>query len=670
MRIYGFMVILATALLFTVSHLLAAGADLGYRSPNEIRAALEKIEKENADVAHLQTLGQSPGGRDILMMELGPQKKNVPAVLLVANMEGDCPPATRGAMRLISQLTGEWKADLDSRRWYIFPMGSPDGYARFFESPLDNRYLNDRPVNDDKDDDTDEDGPDDLNGDGYITLMRQIHPEGRWIEIDGNPVLMKRAESGKGERGKYRLFREGIDNDDDGDINEDGPGGVNPGHNFPHDFQHYTVTDGLYAASEPETRTLLRFAFDHPEIALLLVFDRTNSLLNVPEGGKKAGATQDKYKLPEWMTKQMGIDPDEEFTMEQLIEMGKETTGIQDLTEEMVLQFLGVGAAVNPNRNDLPYWNEISTRYKDFLKEAGIDEKRLKPNDFPSGSIQEWGYFQYGVPTYSMDFWTLPESEKEEPEEKEDGMITPDELEKMSNEEFIALGNEKIDAFLKASGAPAQYTADMVIMGLQGGMMDTKKMAEMMRKMKKKEEAGGADETEQALYDYNPDAFIEWASFTHPALGEVEIGGMIPYSTAAPPVGFIDSVIQVQLPFVRDLVSWLPNVAINKIEVTDKSGGVWRIDVWVTNTGFLPYPTHQGRRCQRPSPAVATISEKGITILDGRQRTVLGILEGSGGVEKTTWLVAGNEGTDVTITVQTFSAGSDERTITLKGGGR
>ncbi len=670
MRIYSFVVMSLIALLAAASLVFAGGAELGYRPPDRIAAELGTIEKEHKDVASVQTLGRTPGGRDILMIELGPADKEVPAILLVANMVGDCPPATRGAMHLISQLTGEWKTSLDSLRWYIFPLGNPDGYANFFKSPLDSRPLNARPVNDDKDNAVDEDGPDDLNGDGYITMMRQVHPEGRWIEIEDNPVLMKRAESGKGERGKYRTFREGIDNDGDGDINEDGPGGAVPGHNFPHDFQQYTNTDGLYAASEAETRAVLRFAFDHPEIAMILVFDRTNSLLNVPESSKKSEATQDTYKLPEWMSRQMGIDPDEEFTMEQLIEMGKETTGIQDLTEEMVLQFLGVGAAVNPDRKDLPYWNEISERYKEFLKEAGIDDKRLKPKEFPSGSVQEWGYFQYGVPAFSMDFWTLPEAKKEEPEEKEEGMITPDELEKMSNEEFIALGTEKIDAFLKASGAPAQYTAEMVVMGLQGGMMDTKKMAEMMRKMKKKEEAGGADETEQALYDYNPDAFVAWQSYDHPTLGQVEIGGMIPYSTVAPSADFIDSLIGIQLPFVRNLVSWLPKVAIDKVEVEEKNDGVWQIDVWVANTGFLPYPTHQGRRCQRPSPAVATISEEGISILDGRQRTVLGLLDGSGGVEKVTWLVSGDEGIDVDIAVQTFSAGSDQRTITLRGGGR
>ena len=331
--------LMIASLLMASSLVIAGGTELGYRSPHEIQAALEKAAGENGGIATLHTLGQTPGGEDILLMELGPGKEDVPAVFLVANMEGDCPPATRAAMQLISLLTGDWKAETDSLRWYIMPMANPDGYASFFSTPLDNRYVNGRQVNDDRDDATNEDGPDDLNSDGYITLMRQVHPEGDWIAVEDNPVLMKRAETGKGEQGEYRLFEEGIDNDGDGETNEDGPGGANPGHNFPHGFEHYSYSNGLFPASEPETRAVLRFAFDHPEIAMLLVFDRTNSLKNPPESSKKSEATQDKYHLPHHMAEQAGIDPEEEFTIDQLVEMARDFTGMQDITAEMVLQF-------------------------------------------------------------------------------------------------------------------------------------------------------------------------------------------------------------------------------------------------------------------------------------------------------------------------------------------
>ena len=39
----------------------------------------------------------------------------------------------------------------------------------------------------------------------------------------------------------------------------------------------------------------------------------------------------------------------------------------------------------------------------------------------------------------------------------------------MTNDEFIALGEEKVDAFLKAAGAPDQFKAKQVFEALKGG---------------------------------------------------------------------------------------------------------------------------------------------------------------------------------------------------------
>jgi hypothetical protein len=646
----------------------AESGEGGYHSPKEIEKSLKSLVKKHGDYAQLHTLSESPGGRDVLLLELlaAEQPDAAPAILVVANMTGDCPIATEAALRLADSLAGGWRDELEVYTWYIVPVGNPDGHARFFAKPLDERFTNERPFNDDNDGATDEDGPDDLNGDGYITVMRQEHPEGRWIPIDGNPVLMKTAEAAKGEHGRYRLFTEGIDDDGDGEINEDGPGGVNPGRNFPHNFEHYTKTCGPWAASEEESRSVMRFAFDHPEIALILAFGRSNSLKSVPEGSKKTERTQDKYKVPKRMAERMGIDPNEEFTMTDLVEMARDYTGYQDIDEDMVLMFLGVGAAVNPDRRDVPYWSEISERYNEFIKSAGLDGERLDPAPFPPGSIEEWGYFQYGVPSFGVDFWTLPVKKREK--EKKEGALTPEEVEKMSNEEFAALGRERIGEFLAASDAPAHFTPDMVIMGLKGGMVTTKKIAEFMRKAEKKK-PGGADETDQALYDFDAGAFLEWRPFDHPTLGDVEIGGRIPYAALAPPPGVADSVIDAQLPFVRVIAKMLPRVAIEKVRVEQRGVDIWKIDAWVVNNGFLPYPTHQGGRCRRPSPVAIEVDGDGVEMLEGRGRIVVGLLEGSGGFKKVTWVIRAAEGTRVKLAARSFSAGGDLKDVVLTEGG-
>lgn len=669
MKRFGFNFLFVPLLILTWSSVVPAGGnDLGYRSPEAVKTELTTIAKEHGDVAAVQTLASSFGNREVQVLKLGAKDSQAPAILVLANMDGDCPPATEAALTLAMRLVGDWSEELSTHRWYIVPLGNPDGYAHFFASPWNESSLSDRAVNADLDDATDEDGPDDLNGDGYITMMRQEHPEGTWIPVEDNPVLMKRAEAAKGEAGKYRLFSEGIDNDGDGKINEDAPGGVIVGRNFPHSFKHYRKSNGMWAASEPESRGILRFAFDHPEIAMTLVFGRSNSLAKVPEGGKKASASQSKYKLPKGVAKQMGVDEDAEFTLAELVEMGKDYTGYQDLTEEMVLQFLGVGAAVNPDRNDLPYWTEISDRYNEFLKDNELDSKRIDPPKFEDGCIEEWSYYQYGVPTFSMDFWTPPVVEKEA-EEKPEGALSPEEIEKMSNEEFIALGPEKIGEFLKAAKAPAQYTPDMVIMALQGGMLDTKKIAEFMTEAKKKDESGGADETEQAIFDANPDAFVQWQPYDHPTLGQVEIGGMIPYADRAPQYSDIETTVAKQLEFLPELAKLLPDLSVADIKVERAANNVWRIDAWISNSGLLPYPTYQGKRCNRPPPVVAALKGGSVKFLEGRERTALDLLDGSGGSQKVSWLVEGKEGNNVTLEVSAPSIGVQARSFALKEGG-
>ena len=61
---------------------------------------------------------------------------------------------------------------------------------------------------DDLDDLIDEDGPEDLNKDNFITQMRVKDPEGQWIPHPTDPRLMRRAEAKKGEKGIYKISSE------------------------------------------------------------------------------------------------------------------------------------------------------------------------------------------------------------------------------------------------------------------------------------------------------------------------------------------------------------------------------------------------------------------------------------------------------------------------------
>ena len=174
-----------------------AAADIAfdrYHRPEELTAALQELARANPGFARVHTLAKTPGGRDLALLEIGPETaktaKTLPAVFVAANMEGTVPISGEAALYLAKLVCD--KADMRSdRTWYILACGNPDAAAVYFGKPQRRDARNARPRNDDQDDQVDEDGPDDLDGDSLITQMRAKDPEGAWIAVPGEPRLMK-----------------------------------------------------------------------------------------------------------------------------------------------------------------------------------------------------------------------------------------------------------------------------------------------------------------------------------------------------------------------------------------------------------------------------------------------------------------------------------------------
>src|SRR6185503_11696796 len=136
----------------------------------------------------------------------------------------------------------------------------------------------------------DEDGPDDLNGDGLITSMRIEDPEGEFILDPTDSRLLIKADKTKGEKGVWRLLSEGRDNDHDDEWNEDGPGGVNFNRNFPYNYKFFAPWAGLHQVSEIETRALADFVVAHPNIGIVFTFGAADNLIQTLKseaGGKR-----------------------------------------------------------------------------------------------------------------------------------------------------------------------------------------------------------------------------------------------------------------------------------------------------------------------------------------------------------------------------------------------
>ncbi len=150
------------------------------------------------------------------------------------------------------------------------PTINPDGRAHWFQGPNNTHSSRSgkAPHDDDRDGLVDEDGYDDLNGDGQVTLMRRRNPHGRFKSDPEDPRALIAVKTGMS--GEFDILGyEGIDNDGDGRINEDPPGGYDMNRNWPADWQpdHIQGGAGDFPLCWPETRAVADFLVDHPNIA-------------------------------------------------------------------------------------------------------------------------------------------------------------------------------------------------------------------------------------------------------------------------------------------------------------------------------------------------------------------------------------------------------------------
>jgi hypothetical protein len=266
-----------------------------------------------------------------------------------------------------------------------------------------------------------------------------------------------------------------------------------------------------------------------------------------------------------------------------------------------------------------------------------------------------------------MDLWSIPK-----PKEEKTGSsgLTPESIESMSKDDFLALGEEKFDAFMKESGAPPQYKASGVFESVKSGQMTPKQIGGMMKQMPKpaKDENTGDPKEKAMLAFFNKTAdnsgFVNWTKFNHPTLGEVEIGGFVPFKDNTPPPSMVDSLLNAQVPWIFKLAEQLPVLKISDTKITPKGAGVYQLDVWISNEKFLPFPTAMGKKNKQPAPVICTLEGNGLTLLSGKKRMIIQSVPGLKN-SKLTWLIQSEKGADLTLKLTSKSAGNDTKQIKI-----
>jgi hypothetical protein len=259
------------------------------------------------------------------------------------------------------------------------------------------------------------------------------------------------------------------------------------------------------------------------------------------------------------------------------------------------------------NKEDLSYFEAVSDAYKEI---TGIE--KVGYNRVAEGAFFQWGYYQFGVPSFSTQGWAVPEPEVDEEEEE---------------------GEE-----------PARRDRDQ-------GSGDRGFEATLL----------------EALEGAGIDAFVDWTTFDHPDLGPVEIGGFRPYATTNPPAADLPSLGRVHGEFTVRVASMLPRVKFVGSEVTNHGGGVFTVSVTVENTGFFPTSLQHGVVSRAVQPTTVQIQVDPETILTGAAKSsMFRQLDGSGARMEFSWVIQAREGSTVEVRVRSQKGGTDSITVTLR----
>lgn len=257
---------------------------------DQVLAIIQRLVAAYPHLLSVEEIGRSVQGRPLIVVTLNNQStgapQSKPAMWIDGNIHGNEVQATETVLYSIDYLcrahgvVAPLTELVDQSTFYFLSSVNPDGRAAWFReqnNPHSSR-TGMKPVDDDRDGSFDEDGPDDLDRDGSIGQMWRKDPLGTHRRNARDPRILERVSTEPRphvagdplEHGEWsHAGPEGIDNDGDGRINEDGPGGYDMNRNWPGDWQPDHVQDGAgeFPLCYPETRAIAAWILKHPNIA-------------------------------------------------------------------------------------------------------------------------------------------------------------------------------------------------------------------------------------------------------------------------------------------------------------------------------------------------------------------------------------------------------------------
>lgn len=262
-----------------------------YYTVEEINSHMKALERAYPEIVKVHSIGKSGQGRDLLVATVtapGSDHRSKPAMWIDGSIHANEIQASEIPLYSIWYLATYYGHNdriteiLDDYTFYIMPIVSPDSRVAWFEKPSTphSRRANQMPLDSDRDGLIGEDDVNDLDADGSITQMWKADPRGQWVRNRFDPRIFERVPEGEFGDWTY-LGQEGIDNDGDGRVSEDGTDGHDMNRNWPADWQPDYVQRGAgaFPFSAPETRAIGEFCYAHPNIAAFQSYHNTGGMI-------------------------------------------------------------------------------------------------------------------------------------------------------------------------------------------------------------------------------------------------------------------------------------------------------------------------------------------------------------------------------------------------------
>ncbi len=347
-----------------------------YQNYNQLSGRIVALADKYPELCTVSSLAKTMGGKDIRLITIGTgNKDSKPGIVVAGGVDGRYLIGRELALGFAEEILKRSMEDsirkiLDKITFYVLPDISPDASAQFFSDVKYERNINARATDDDRDFVFDEDPYEDLNKDGYITLIRIKDPAGNYISSNEDARVMVKADLSRGQTGNYLVYSEGTDNDKDGQFNEDGTGGVNFNRNLTYNYEEFGLNSGLYPVSEPETRAVVDFLYDRFNIYMVIAFGPQDNLGQPMKAAERPSGEQAPAQN----------QPPEQGMMRR--ERGRITSIMK--TDETI--------------NKL-----VSDKYRVI---TGL--KDPPPALSEPGNFMDWAYFHYGRYSFSTPGWWFP----------------------------------------------------------------------------------------------------------------------------------------------------------------------------------------------------------------------------------------------------------------------